>query len=47
MERRHARVPSGSQAATERFVGHALAVFDRIAAEPRVRERLRSPEACA
>jgi hypothetical protein len=43
--RTHPRVRDGSRAAAERFVVHALAVFDRIAAEPRVRERLVAPEA--
>jgi hypothetical protein len=40
LARTHARLPVGSREATTRFVGHALEVFDRIAAEPRVRERL-------
>jgi hypothetical protein len=45
LARSHARVRDGSHAATVRFVAHALQVFDRIAAEPRVRERLVAPEA--
>jgi hypothetical protein len=47
LARTHPRVPSGSREATRRFVAHALEVFERIAAEPRVRERLISPEALA
>jgi hypothetical protein len=55
LARTHPRVRDGSRATTARFVAHALAVFDRIAAEPRVRERLvgsegllaRRSEACA
>jgi len=39
-ERGHARVPADSHDASARFVHHALAVFDRIATEPRVRRRL-------
>jgi hypothetical protein len=42
--RTHPRVPAGSPEASARFVSHALAVFERIAAEPRVRERLVAPE---
>lgn len=38
--RGHPRVPSGSDEATRRFVRHALEVFDRVAVEPRVAERL-------
>lgn len=45
LARTHPRVPAGSREASARFVAHALAVFDRIAAEPRVRERLLAPEA--
>lgn len=45
LERGHPRVPVGSRAACARFVAHALAVFDRIAAEPRVQQRLVAPEA--
>jgi hypothetical protein len=40
LARTHARVPQGSRDATQRFVAHALEVFERVAAEPRVRERL-------
>jgi hypothetical protein len=40
LARRHPRVPDGSPEATRRFVRHALAVFDRVAIEPRVAERL-------
>jgi hypothetical protein len=40
LARGHARVPRGSREATERFVAHALEVFERVAAEPRVRARL-------
>jgi hypothetical protein len=45
LARTHPRVRDGSRTAAARFVAHALAVFDRIAAEPRVRERLVAPEA--
>jgi len=45
LARTHPRVPKAAPAATARFVANALAVFDRIAAEPRVRERLVAPEA--
>ena len=45
LARGHPRVPAGSREATRRFVSHALEVFDRIAAEPRVRERLLTAEA--
>jgi hypothetical protein len=38
--RGHPRVPTSVPNAGRRFVRHALAVFDRVAAEPRVRERL-------
>jgi hypothetical protein len=44
LARTHPRVRDGSRAAAVRFVANALAVFDRIAAEPRVRERLVAPE---
>jgi hypothetical protein len=47
LARTHPRVPDGSPAATARFVRHALAVFDRIAAAPRIAERLVAPEALA
>jgi hypothetical protein len=47
LARRHPRVPDGSRDATRRFVAHALEVFERIAAEPRVRERLIAPEELA
>jgi hypothetical protein len=55
LARTHPRVPAGSRAASARFVTHALAVFERIAAEPRVQQRLVAPgsllpavrEACA
>jgi hypothetical protein len=40
LARRHARVPVGSREATRRFVRHTLEVFDRVAAQPRVAERL-------
>jgi len=40
LARTHPRVPVGSREATKRFVAHALEVFERIASEPRVRERL-------
>ena len=36
LARTHPRVPAGSHAASARFVAHSLAVFERIAAEPRV-----------
>ena len=45
LARTHPRVPAGSPAASARFVAHALAVFERVAAEPRVHERLVEPEA--
>lgn len=45
--RGHPRVPAGVPQASRRFVRHALAVFDRMAAEPRVRERLVRHEALA
>ena len=45
LARTHPRVPAGSREASARFVAHALTVFERIAAEPRVRERLLAPEA--
>jgi hypothetical protein len=44
LARTHPRIRDGSRAATVRFVAHALAVFDRIAADPRIRERLVAPE---
>ncbi len=47
LQRTHARIPDGSRAATERFVSHALCVFDRVAAEPSVKARLCAPEAWA
>jgi hypothetical protein len=55
LARTHPRVPAGSPAACARFVAHALTVFERIAAEPRVAQRLVAPgslrpgvrEACA
>ncbi len=40
LARRHARVPDGSDEATRRFVRHTLEVFDRVAVEPRVADRL-------
>ena len=40
LARGHARVPAGSREATRRFVRHTLEVFDRVAAQPRVAERL-------
>jgi hypothetical protein len=40
LARTHPRVPNGSREETRRFVSHALEVFERIAADPRVRERL-------
>jgi hypothetical protein len=43
--RTHVRLPAGSREEATRFVGHALEVFDRVAAEPRVRERLVTLEA--
>jgi hypothetical protein len=45
LARRHPRVPDGSRRASRRFVRNALAVFDRIASEPRVAERLLLPGA--
>jgi hypothetical protein len=45
LARTHPRVPVGSRAASTRFVAHALAVFERIAAEPRIEARLVAPEA--
>jgi len=45
LARTHPRVASHSPAETRRFVSHALAVFDRIAEDRRVRERLLTPEA--
>jgi hypothetical protein len=45
LARRHPRVPDGSPEAARRFAAHALEVFDRIAAEPRVRERMIGVEA--
>jgi hypothetical protein len=47
LARTHARVPKGSREATRRFVAHALEVFERVAAEPRVRERLITREELA
>jgi hypothetical protein len=47
LARTHARVPNGSREATRRFVAHALEVFERVAAEPRVRERLITREELA
>src|SRR5262245_5912405 len=45
-ERRgHPRVPQGVPEASRGFVRHALEVFDRIAAEPRIRRRLLRCEA--
>lgn len=47
-ERRgHPRVPASRPNAVRRFVRHALAVFDRVAAEPRVAERMVSCGALA
>ncbi len=40
LARTHPRVPEGRREETARFVAHALEVFDRAAAEPRVSERL-------
>jgi hypothetical protein len=40
LARTHARVPKGSREATQHFVAHAVEVFERVAAEARVRERL-------
>ena len=40
LARSHPRVPRGSREATERFVAHAVEVFERVAADPRVRARL-------
>ena len=40
LARTHPRVRDGSREEARRFVGHALEVFERIAADPRVRERL-------
>ena len=45
LARRHPRVPDGSRRSCRRFVRNALAVFDRIASEPRVVERLLLPGA--
>lgn len=45
LSRGHPRVPDGSRNACRRFVRNALAVFDRIEAEPRVAERLLLREA--
>jgi hypothetical protein len=45
LARTHPRVPAGSRAASARFVAHALVVFERIAAEPRIEARLVAPEA--
>lgn len=44
LARTHPRVPAGSRGASERFVAHALSVFERIAVEPRVAARLVAPE---
>jgi hypothetical protein len=44
LARTHPRVRAGSRDASARFVAHALAVFERIAAEPRVTERLVTPQ---
>jgi len=40
LARTHPRVPVGRREETVRFVEHALEVFDRAAAAPRVSERL-------
>ena len=45
LARGHPRVPDGSRLACGHFVRHALVVFDRIVAEPRVAERLLREEA--
>ena len=45
LARGHPRVPDGSRKACGRFVHNALAVFDRIAADPRVSGRLLREEA--
>ena len=45
LARGHPRVPNASQTASRRFVRNALAVFDRITAEPRIAERLVPSEA--
>jgi hypothetical protein len=45
LARTHPRLPVGSRTASARFVAHALAVFERIAAEPRVQARLVEPDA--
>lgn len=47
LARTHARVPNGSREAARRFVAHAVQVFERIAAEPRVQARLVSLETLA
>jgi len=47
LQRTHPRIPDGSRDATERFVMHALRVFDRVAEEPSVKARLCAPEAWA
>jgi hypothetical protein len=47
LSRGHPRVHDGSRSASRRFVRNALAAFDRIAAEPRVAERLLLREALA
>ena len=47
LARTHPRVPKGSREATRRFVAHALEAFERVAAEPRVRERLITREELA
>lgn len=43
LARTHPRVPPASPAAATRFVRHALIVFDRIAAAPRIAERIVAP----
>jgi len=45
LARTHPRVAPGCPDETTRFVSHALAVFDRIAEEPHVRERMLTLEA--
>jgi hypothetical protein len=47
LSRGHPRVHDGSRTASRRFVRNALVAFDRIAAEPRVAERLLLREALA
>lgn len=40
LARGHRRIPPGSRAAAEQFVGRAVQVFERLIQEPRIAERL-------